>query len=81
MALEIQKQHPDLKVRSYGAPVVDFKGAMQPTWNANTERYGKLGDPISMFDASAQTTVHPKVYAQPALTHQYQNNAKNFKPD
>ena len=79
--MELQKQHPDLKVRTYGAPVVDCKGAMQPTWNANTEGYSNLGDPISMFDVSAQTIVRPKFCDQPALTHQYQNNAKNFKPD
>ena len=27
VALELQKHHPELKVRTYGAPVVDLKGA------------------------------------------------------
>ena len=81
VALELQKHHPELKVRTYGAPVVDLKGAIQPTWNANTERYRNFGDPISMFDSSAHTTVYPKLYDQRALTRQYQNNAKHFIPE
>ena len=81
VALELQTNHPDLKVRAYVAPVVDLKGAMQPTWNTNTERYRNLGDPISMFDSSAKTIIYLKFYDQPALTHQYQNIAKQFKPD
>ena len=76
VALELQKHHPELKVRTYGAPVVDLKGAVQPNWSANTERYRNFGDPISMFDSSAHTTVYPQFYDQRALTHQYQNNAK-----
>ena len=81
VALELQKHHPELKVRTYGAPVVDFKGAVQPNWSANTERYRNFGDPISMFDSSAHTTVYPHFYDQKALTHQYQNNANKIKPD
>ena len=75
VALELQKHHLELKVRTYGAPVIVLKGAMQPTWNANTERYINFGDPISMFDSSAHTTVYPQFYDQRALTHQYENNA------
>ena len=76
VALELQKHHPELKVRTYGAPVVDLKGATQPTWNANTERYTKLGDPVAMCDSSAHTTVYPQFYDPKVLTHQYQNTAK-----
>ena len=76
VALELQKHHPELKVRTYGAPVVDLKGAMQPTWNANTERYRNFGDPVAMFDSSAHTTVYPQFYDQRVLTHQYQNTAQ-----
>ena len=39
VALELQKQLPELQVRTYGAPVVDLKGAVQPSWNTDTERY------------------------------------------
>ena len=81
VALELQTHPPELKVRTYGAPVVDLKGAMQPTWNANTERYIKFGDPVSMLDSSAHTTVYPQFYEQKILSHQYQNNAKQIKPD
>ena len=70
VALERQKHRLELKVRAYGAPVINLKGAIQPTWNANTERYRNLGDPISMFDSSAHTAIYPKFYDQPALTHQ-----------
>ena len=78
VAMELQQHHPEVKVRTYGAPVVDLNGAIQPTWNANTERYRNFGDPISMFDSSAHTTVYPQFYDQRALTHQYQNNAKQI---
>ena len=76
VALELQKHHPKLKVRTYRAPVLDFKGAVQPNWSANAEGHRKFADPISMFDSSAHTTVYPHFYDQKALTHQYQNNAK-----
>ena len=77
VALELQKHHPDLKVGTYGAPVVDLKGAIQPTWNANTERYRNVGNPISIFDSSAHTTMYGKFYDQKTQTHQYKSNA-NF---
>ena len=38
VALELQKHIPELRVRTYGAPVVDLKGAVQPSWNTDTER-------------------------------------------
>ena len=58
-ALELQKHHPALKVRTYGAPVVDLEGAVQPSRNTDTERYRILGDPVSMFDSSTHTTFYP----------------------
>ena len=81
VALALQKHHPELRVRTDGAPVVDLKGAVQPSWNTDTERYRNFGDPISMFDFSAHTTFYQQFYDQRVLTHQYQNNAMNFKPD
>ena len=79
VALELQTHHPELKVRTYSAPVVDLKGAVQPTWNTNTEIYRNFGDPISMFDSSARTTTYPKIYDQTVLTHQYQDSAKKHR--
>ena len=77
-ALELQKHHPALKVRTYGAPVVDLEGAVQPSRNTDTERYRILGDPISLFDSSTHTTCYPKFNDQQVLTQQYQNNANNI---
>ena len=79
VALELQKHHPGLKVRTDGAPVIDLKGAIQPTWSVNTERYRNFGDPISMFDSSAHTPFYPQFYDQTVSTHQYQNNANNLR--
>ena len=73
VALELQKHHPELKIRTYGAPVFDLKGATQPTYNSNTERYRNYGDPFSMFDSSAHTTFYPQFYDQQVLTHQINN--------
>ena len=77
VALELQKHHPELKVRTYWAPVVDLKDATHSTWNANTGRYGNFGDFVSMFGSSAHTTVYTQFYDNKVLTHQYQNNAMN----
>ena len=81
VALALQKHHPELRVRTDGAPVVDLKGAVQPSWNTDTERYRNFGDPISMFDFSAHTTFYQQFYDQRVLTHQYQNNARNLSAD
>ena len=81
VALELQKHHPELKVRTYGAPVVDNNGAVQPTWHANTERYRNCGDAITMLDSSTHTTIYPEVYDRKTLTHQYQNKAQRITPD
>ena len=49
VALEIQKERPDLKSRTYGAPVVSATGG---------DRYKSLGDPVSFLDFGAKTTLH-----------------------
>ena len=48
VALELQKHHPELNLRTYGAPVVDLKGAIQPTLNANTEILYWLGPCVNV---------------------------------
>jgi hypothetical protein len=48
VSLELQKAHPWLKSRTYGAPVV----SMTPG-----DRYKSVGDPVSMFDFGAETSV------------------------
>ncbi len=57
VSLELQRIHPELKTRTYGAPVVSMtKG----------ERYRSNGDPVSAFDwgatTTAPTTLNPHSY-------------------
>ena len=79
VALELQKHKPELTVRTDGAPVLDLNGAVQTSWNTDTERYRNFGDPISMFDFSAHTIFYQQFFDQKVLTHQYQNNANDLK--
>ena len=65
VALEHQTHHPELKVRTHGAPIVDLKGAMRPAWNEHTEKDRNLGDLLSMSDSSTHKTIYPKFYDQP----------------
>ena len=82
VALELQKHHPDLKVRPYGAPIVDLKGAVQPTLYDNTERYRNKWGPISILDRSAHATKYTnELLNQSTVTHQYQHTKKIFKPE
>ena len=39
VALELRRHHPELKVRTYGALVVDLEGAAHPSWNTDKKRY------------------------------------------
>lgn len=81
VALELQKKYPQLQTRTYNAPVVDFTNAISPKYESNQERYRNIGDPISMFDSGAHSSLKLDFMDQPNLTHQYQNLANNFKPD
>ena len=58
VALELQKQKPDLQSVTYGAPVASTKPG---------ERYRHWGDPVAALDSGAQTTaptqVNPHSYA------------------
>ena len=57
VALELQKAYPELKTRTYGTPVFDPLGLDAFTKGyGNIERYANEGDPVAMFDASAQRT-------------------------
>ena len=74
---------PELQTRTYGAPVVDLTGAIKPAWEeaTTTQRYRNASDPTSCFDSKAHTTYYGKFYDKSTLTHQYDNNAKKFKPE
>ena len=74
VALELQRNHPELRSRTYSAPVVDV--SFRP--NASAEWGRNLCDPISMFGTSVETTMTGKFYEQRTLAHQYEYNAKRF---
>ena len=57
VALGLQENHPEVKSRTYNAPVVDL--AFRP--NANTERFRSFGDPIQMLDTSAHTMMTSEI--------------------
>ncbi|MFM7977895.1 MAG: hypothetical protein ACKPKO_01155 [Candidatus Fonsibacter sp.] len=72
VSLELQKNYPGLKSRTYGAPVLDFQGIHPYYNNKDVERYRNYGDPVSILDRSAHSVLNTKFYDQPVLTHQYQ---------
>ena len=47
-ALQLQRENPALKTRTYGAPVMSTTGS--------SERWKHYGDPVSMLDFGAQAT-------------------------
>ena len=53
VGLELQKQYPGLKSRSYSSPVFDLLS----TPDSNIERYRNAGDPISAFDRGAKNNI------------------------
>jgi len=64
VALEMQKQRPQLKSRTFGAPVWDLWGNDRRNYDMakyrqggpeRPERFRSAGDPISFFDASSTT--------------------------
>ena len=69
VALEEGKRHPELKTRTYDAPVVQpiFMG-----W-ANSERLREFGDPVSLLDwgshTSLPTSLNPHSYKRIAEQH------------
>jgi len=76
-----KKRYPQLQTRTYSSPVVDFSNAISPKYETNQERYRNIGDPVSMFDSGAHSTLKLDFMDQPTLTHQYQNIANKFKPE
>jgi pimeloyl-ACP methyl ester carboxylesterase len=64
VTLELGKMRPDLKTRTYGAPVVSMSGG---------ERYRSAGDPVSAFDWGAKTTLPTSLNP-----HSYQDLAQKM---
>ena len=81
VVLELQKNHPNLNSRTFGAPVWDpmsvdnkYKG-----FTGQVDRYRNALDPFSIFDGSAKTSVKWNPFNSYSFTHDYSNIAENFK--
>ena len=72
-ALELQKNYPNqLKTsRTYGAPVADAFGG-------TVERYRHYGDPVSILDRSAKSSIKLNPTTSLSLTHDYSEMAGKF---
>ena len=71
VALELQKNYPNLESRTYGAPVWDPFGYDKNF--GKVERYRNLSDPVSFFDGSANNNVKWNPFDSGSLTHDYHN--------
>lgn len=92
VALELQKQYPYLKSRTYGSPTFDPFGTdaeARSQWEAlgkpdfvpepdKIQRFRNIGDPVSMFDASAKTSVDLMPFNSYSLTHDYSKLGEKF---
>ncbi len=74
VALQLQRDHPNLTSRTYGAPVWDPLGE-----DGKVERYRNWGDPVSIFDRSTNKSVKANPFDSYSLTHDYSNIASKFK--
>ena len=73
VSLQLQKDYPNrLKTsRTYGAPVADAFGG-------NVERYRHYGDPVSILDRSAKSSIKLNPTTSLSLTHDYSEMAGEF---
>ena len=55
LALELQREFPQLKTRTFGSPTVSSPFEKWSKGAKNVERYANSFDPVAMFDSSAQT--------------------------
>jgi len=87
VALELQKQHPYLKSRTYGSPTFDPFGVDNAERGAGyyssksedkVQRFRSAGDPFSFFDASAQTSIDLTPFNSYSLTHDYSKLGQQF---
>jgi len=73
VALEWQKQYPNLQSRTYSAPVWNLTGNED-----KAQRYRNWFDPVSVFDRSAKKTFKTNPFDSWNLTHSYNNIANKF---
>ena len=55
VALELQKEFPNLESRTYGAPAFEPTG-LERWQKGNVERFANMYDPVTIFDNSATRT-------------------------
>ena len=81
VALELQKNHPNLQSRTYGAPVWDPFGEdnKRKGFSGQVDRYRNLGDPFSIFDGSAKNSIKWNPFNSASLTHDYSNIGTKFQ--
>ena len=81
VALELQKNYPNLTSRTYGAPVWDPLGQdnKYKGFGGQVDRYRNLLDPFSFFDSSAKSSIKWNPFDSFSFTHDYNNIAKDFK--
>lgn len=79
VALELQKQYPNLKSQTYGAPVWDPFGE-DLKYRGKVDRYRNIIDPFSFFDGSANNNIKWNPFTSYSFTHDYSNIAQKFKP-
>jgi len=78
VALQLQKNHPELMSRTYNSPVFDLKGMMPYSDNSKVERYRNSGDIVSALGTSAHITPGTKYTDKKSITHQYENIAEKI---
>ncbi len=74
VALQMQKESPELKTRTYGAPVLD------PLGQSAGERYRSRFDPVSILDRGATSTLDPPA-ANVSSFHNYDATASRHTAD
>jgi len=79
VALELQKNYPNLQSRTFGAPVWDPFGVDNKYRASPVDRYRNALDPVSIFDGSAKNSIKWNPFNSLSLTHDYSNIADNFK--
>ena len=81
VALELQKNHPSLNSRTFGAPVWDPMSVdnKYTGFNGQVDRCRNAVDPFSVFDGSAKTSIKWNHFNSYSFTHDYSNIAQNFK--
>jgi hypothetical protein len=80
VALELQKNHSGLTSTTYGAPVWDPFGrdSLDQGFHGKVDRYRNMGDPVSIFDGSANNSIKWNPFNSKSLTHDYGNIATKF---